>query len=314
MTYKRTEYPEWSWSSSRKSAFDECKRRYYFNYYLAHNGWEEVSSDESRLAYRLKKLTGLHLVLGTGVHEAAEYVCRKKSPNNEIPSESELEQIVRKTLRTAWIDSRDNREKWKKNPGKYNMLHEFYYKGKPSDDTVRKINEKIRVSVPNILKSASISELYSDDCILRITEEMDTFEIFDTPVYAIPDLVYERADGTWVVVDWKTGKEDAGHASQINVYCMYIKEKYGVDESKIKARIEYLITGNSRDISITAKSQEASKKEIYDSITKMKETLDDPDINKPKKKEEYPLVKSERFCPWCNFYEMCRSELNGERL
>ena len=41
----------------------------------------------------------------------------------------------------------------------------------------------------------------------------------------------------------------------------------------------------------------------------MKEVLLDPEKNIPKEKEDYPLAKDKKWCKWCNFYELCKSEL-----
>ncbi len=307
MAYKRTEYPVWSWSSSRKSTFSECQRRYYYNYYLSHNGWEEEASPESKQAYRLKQLTGLHLLLGSAVHQAAEKTCNTITQTGKLPDEKILINIVRDILNNAWKESINKREEWLKNPKSYSMLHEFYYGGKVLKEIVEKIKDKMQKSVPNIIKSDSVKEILKDECKIRITENMDTFELFDTPIYAIPDLVFEGPNGKWVVVDWKTGKEHSSHPNQISVYCMYIREKYGINEENILGRAEYLGTGKTLDIAISRESLKETENEIKHSIDEMKEVLLDPGNNIPREKEYYPLAKHRRLCPWCNFYEMCKT-------
>lgn len=50
------QYPQWSYSQSRASMFDECLRKYYYHYYGAHNGWKTDSADEMQVRlYRLKQ-------------------------------------------------------------------------------------------------------------------------------------------------------------------------------------------------------------------------------------------------------------------
>jgi CRISPR/Cas system-associated exonuclease Cas4 (RecB family) len=310
MVYERTEYPTWSWSSSRKSTFTDCLRKYYYNYYLSHNGWETNASEDSKQAYRLKKLTGLHLLLGSAVHKAAEYTCKFIFEEKRLPEEKTVVDMVRDVLNKAWTDSK-NVTTWLKQPGKFDMLHEFYYNGSASKDVVDKIKNKLKLAVPNILKSESVKEILEQDCKIRLVEDMDTFDVYDTPVYAIPDLAYERPDGTWVVVDWKTGKEHDSHPAQINVYCMYINEKFSVPTEKMMGRVEYLLSGNYVDVDITDESFEECRKEIRESIDSMKEALLDPEKNIPQEKEFYSLAQKRVLCPWCNFYELCTDELKS---
>lgn len=309
MIYKKTEYPLWSWSSSRKSAFSECLRKYYYNYYLSHNGWEDDANFESKQAYRLKKLTGLHLLLGSAVHQAAEYACKTVADTGDVPEEKILMDNVRDMLNKAWSESRNKKQEWMARPNSYSMLQEFYYSGSVPKETIEKIKDKMKISVSNIISSDSVREILNNNCKIRIIEDMDTFELFDTPIYAIPDLVFERPDGMWVVVDWKTGKEHDSHLGQINVYCMYLKEKHGVKEENITGRVEYLLTGRAKDVAISRESFEETRREISKSVDQMKAVLLDPENNIPKEKTEYPLAEHSRLCPWCNFYEMCKEEL-----
>lgn len=308
MAYQRTEYPPWSWSSSRKGTFRECKRKYYYNYYGAHNGWESSSSEEAKQAYRLKNLDGIYLILGTGVHNIAEVTCRKLQNDYTLPPEKELIDKVRNLLNKAYKDSQ-NIDAWYRSPKQNYMLQEFYYGDGLSDRLIDIIKDRMMQSVPNLLSSQSITEIITDRCDIKITEDMDTFMVGDTPVYAIPDLVYKDKEGSWIVVDWKTGKEYDSHPAQIIVYAIYIMEKFNLKAEEVKGRVEYLLSGHNRDVEITPKTVNEVKTEIEESIEDMKEYLEDEDKNIPKSKEEFPLTKHTRFCKWCNFYEMCKEEL-----
>ena len=308
MAYQRTEYPPWSWSSSRKGTFRECKRKYYYNYYGAHNGWEAKAPEEAKQAYRLKNLDGIYLILGTGVHDIAEFTCRKLQNDNTLPEEKELVDKVRNLLNKAYKDSQ-NTDAWYRSPKQNSLLQEFYYGDGLSDRLIDTIKERMMQSVPNLLSSESITEIVRDRCDIKITEDMDTFMVGDTPVYAIPDLVYKDSEGSWIVVDWKTGKEYDSHPAQITVYAIYIMEKFNLKADQVKGRVEYLLTGHNRDVEITDGTVDEVKKEIVESIEDMKEYLEDEKENIPKSKDEFPLTSHTRFCKWCNFYEMCKEEL-----
>ena len=58
-TYQERKYPEKSWSISKMKTLENCERDYYYTYYGSHNGWIYSSTDEQKMAWRLKKLTNL---------------------------------------------------------------------------------------------------------------------------------------------------------------------------------------------------------------------------------------------------------------
>jgi len=87
MAYNFTEYPEFSWSLSRDRVFSSCKRRYYYQYYLPHNGWLSTASHAAQLAYRLKQMMNLNCHVGQAIHDVAKdavlRVMRKESPASQ---------------------------------------------------------------------------------------------------------------------------------------------------------------------------------------------------------------------------------------
>ena len=46
-----------SWSRSRDGAFQECRRRYFYQYYGAWGGWDPTAPEETRRLYVLKQLS-----------------------------------------------------------------------------------------------------------------------------------------------------------------------------------------------------------------------------------------------------------------
>jgi len=306
--YTKTKYPPWSWSNSRKSTFEECKRKYYYNYYLSHNGWEDDADEMSKKAYRLKNMTGIHLILGSAVHEAAEYTCKIISGSGKLPEKKVLIDKVRFLLNQAWKESKNPRQ-WMQSPKRYFMLYEFYYGYGISEKVIGKIKKKMNASVPNILNSKTVRDIVNNDCTVKITEEVDKFNIEATPVYAIPDLVYRADSDNWIVVDWKTGRENEEHDSQINTYSMYLIEKHGVNPDNITGRIEYLTTGKARDVEISRNSIQENKEKIRNSISEMQECLADAENNIPLEMGEYPMMENRKLCKWCNFYELCHRSI-----
>src|SRR5690554_1475593 len=98
MAYVRREYPEWSWSFSRHQTFSSCHRKYYYQYYASHNGWEQQGTELATTAYRLKKITNLYTTLDDAVHKVAENLVRLARKGNKLPEASEVEETIRENL------------------------------------------------------------------------------------------------------------------------------------------------------------------------------------------------------------------------
>ena len=67
---------EFSWSWSRRSTFESCLRKYYYQHYGFWGGWNTSASPETRELYIQKKLLTRAQWMGIVVHEAAEWTLK----------------------------------------------------------------------------------------------------------------------------------------------------------------------------------------------------------------------------------------------
>ena len=135
--YEERKYPEKSWSISRMKTLDSCQREYYYTYYGSHNGWIFNSTDEQKIAWRLKKLTNLWMCFGEVVHKKIRgiiNICKKDKSKfmnanrfNEITL-NELRGVIRESI------NKYKTKEWDEYPRGY-MLQEYYYGGKISKET-----------------------------------------------------------------------------------------------------------------------------------------------------------------------------------
>ena len=63
---------DFSWSRTRDNVFQECRRRYYYQYYGAWGGWDADADPLIRRLYILKQLATRQMWAGRLVHEAVE--------------------------------------------------------------------------------------------------------------------------------------------------------------------------------------------------------------------------------------------------
>ena len=201
MAYEWREFPEWSWSHSRRQTFQECPRKYFYQYYGSHNGWYDDAPDPTRLAYRLKQLTSLPLEMGGAIHSAAAFAIQSARSRGGIPSFDTLHDKVRHDLNQAWTDSHD-RSAWGRGPRRRKMFHEFYYGTGISDPAIEESRQNVRACLTNLLASQSFREAISAPHIeVRQVENMVTFDIDGTRIYGTPDMLYRLGDDTWTVTD-----------------------------------------------------------------------------------------------------------------
>lgn len=307
--YVRREYPQWSWSFSRHQTLVGCPRRYYYNYYGSHNGWESTASAEAALAYRLKKLTNLYLVLGDALHKSAHQMVERVMEGRTLPDADVIEEEIRRHLRRVWKSSRDDGDLFVRRPNRVDMLQEFYYQMEVSDATLARINERITQVSRALVASTIWEELSRGGGTLVSAEQFDTFTIDETPVFAVPDLLYRTADGTWRIVDWKTGEEVEDNRDQVALYALYVHNKHSVPAEKIEARLEYLSLQTFTEMRFTQDDLTDVESRARENIETMRELLIDAAENIPKSKENFTLTEERGLCPWCNFYELCQKEL-----
>lgn len=309
MTYVRREYPEWSWSFSRSQVFESCKRRYYYQYYGSHNGWENSASQEQKHAYRLKKLVNLYTVLGDAVHKVAEKTAADTVKRGEAPQWKSLHDAVRLALRQAYKDSRDRRSVFLRRPNQVTMLHEFYYHKGPNENVIKTIQQRAADCTEQLVRCATISELAQQRPEVLQCENFDTFPMNGTPVFAVPDLMYQMDSGRMVLVDWKTGSEEEEHRQQLAFYAMYLVEKHRTSPERILGRLEYLNRATHEDVRFDRAALDKAETEALASMGRMREYLADVKLNQPLAKERFPLTDHRHQCPTCSFYELCQKEL-----
>lgn len=280
MAYERREFPEWSWSDTRRRILAACPRRYYYHYYVSHNGWEYDAPPLARQAYRLKSLTNLHLARSEALHRAAIDVVHRANSDGDLPTVEEVTDEIRQ------------------------MLTHTYHNAQM--DTIER---KTETCVSALLKSRSVQESRAPDTQIITVDSLDHFYLLDTKIYAIPDLLYRRGDNRWILVDWKTGDEDPDYATQLKVYALYAKNRHSVPSQDLICRLEYLNKNECQEWTVTDDELRATERTIAHSIAFMRSLLADSVENRPQPIEAFPLRPEKGLCPQCNFYEMCQSQL-----
>jgi hypothetical protein len=301
-------YPEFAWSQSRRRVFQECPRKYYWQYYGHWKGWEADADEQRRLAYRLGKMQSLHIVVGAIVHGFAARTILDVRGGKRQPAPGELLDEGRQELNQAWVDSQ-KKAAWEASPKWRTMLHEFYYGTGPSQRTVESIREKLSSCIEHFLACESYRAAIAAPFVevREVDVPMASFDLDGFKVYGQPDLVYRTGDGVYHIVDWKTGREEDLHLDQLRVYALYIRSKW--QGGPIEGCLEYLLEGTREVASIDDDAMALQKRDTLDSIAGMQGYLRDRDTNEARSKGDFPLSSDLSVCRYCNFYELDEAEI-----
>jgi len=317
MAFTITQFPEWSWSHSRGQLFRECPRRYYYHYYASHNGWLKDASEQRKVAYRLKQMTNLFLHFGDAVHQVADMHVRQWMSKGRRFTYEELQERVRNMMNQAVLESRDVPQWWEA-PKKRKMFVEQYYNGQLPKQLVGIIKERMTVCLNNLLTSQSLHDMTHDPTVeILEMEQLNTVLIGGNKVYVKLDVLYrcrENEEPRYVIVDWKTGQEDASIDDQLCLYAYYLNRHLGIPLEQIEIRTEYLLTGECKRTFVIEEQLAEVEQRILASVREMKGVLADPLTNEPLPEASFGGPQDEKSCRFCNYRQVCDLKDSGSAL
>ena len=298
---------EFSWSPSRKALFEECERKYYYNYYGSWGGWSKDKADYiSRTLYVLKNLQNRWQWKGTTVHnEIARVLKQLLSTGNLTPLETSLKRVT-DLMREEFRSSRDG-SYWEKDGSLRDttFLFEHEYKINIPGENWKKNHEEVTQCIKNFYKSDILEKVKHLDksSVLSIDSITPTlFSFNDKKIYVNLDLAYKIEDRV-EIVDWKTGAGES-EKLQFTVYTIYANEVFKTPLERISV-IEYNLPSDQKTVHKFSPDEiEKGKRHINESIERMKSHLEDPQENIAVM-TDFPRTDDERKCESCNFKKIC---------
>jgi hypothetical protein len=304
-----------SWSHSASTDFELCRRKRYWSKYRAWGGWERDAPPESRTAYRLNKMTNRFCLYGIAAEDAVMWMLKELQAGRTPTREQAYDTVARPLLRRAWDESKQ--KVWQRVP-KAACLHEHYY---PEFHSLsdREIMDQIAQVVKACLKG------FEEHVLPRISDVTPEMEIpvgvvgkgdpehffFEgVKVYAIPDYVFVR-EGIWHILDWKSGSAKEAHREQVGLYALWAWEKHQIPPEKVVLSLEYLQAGEHQTFTVSPEDLETARERIGESVQDMSQYLvnADPAANTALPKPEWDLCYEPALCRSCEFFELCRPEL-----
>ena len=200
---------EFSWSRTRDNAFQECRRRYYYQYYGAWGGWEAGADPLVRRLYVLKHLGTRQMWAGRLVHEAVERSLLALRDGHALSEASLIEDTVRQ-MREEWKGSRDG--VYHESPKRTGLFEHEY--GVPiKDNEWQAIRDHVIRCLRNFHRLpllADIKRTSTDRWIL--IENIGSFGFEGTRVFAAPGLPVQELQPVGVVPVAEVGRAEHARA------------------------------------------------------------------------------------------------------
>ena len=267
-----------TWSFTKHRVWNRCQRQYYFEYIAPYVKSDRVV-DPEKIRW-LKNFTSKFVVQGSLIHDIIDQQiqlhCEKKPMDlNEAMKAFSKKVSLYKNIGGETFAEYHNGEKIPNSfftsieeNGK-TCLHTFFGKW------------------PGYLNR---------ECLRH--ETFDHFSIGDVGVTVKVDLVGRMPDGTLVLTDWKTGRDDDDYESDIQMasYVLWAKEFYRQSPDTISTELVYLKTGSTKPYAF----YEEQLHEVEEMIRREYAAM-----NVSYEYGDFPARPSQRECLSCKFAEVC---------
>jgi hypothetical protein len=291
---RRFEYTEvLGWSFSRYSTFQQCKRKYYYDYYGKYDG-----ANTPRINH-LKSLTTVPLEIGNISHKLIQRLLeRLQKSSDPIDLERFYEYADRQTREIC-----EQKE-----------FEDVYYGKCDSIDFKLEIYEQVSKALENFLRSDRMQWLLADalenkhEWLIEFDEHNKYGEcrIENQKAYCKVDFMFPVGDELHII-DWKTGKEDyLKHTTQLTGYAGWANFQFETDHSKIKPTVAYLLPEyKEKSVTINVYDLDEFASQIRTQTAVMYEYCAEPHLNIPHPKEMFKMTAAENFCKCCKYRELC---------
>jgi hypothetical protein len=284
----------------------DCERRYYWTYYGSYWGWAPDAPPLVRRSFALKHLMTLSMALGAAIHRRARDCARAVRTGEPLPTYEDLLAPTRDDLnRIHRLSLHPNA--FLQDPARHPMLREVWYGSGIRGADVEWVGGRMRRCLRSLLASPVWEDVrQADPKDILVIDSPCQFILGGVPLYAAPDLLYRRRSGVWVIVDWKTGREQDASA-QLGVYAAYLEHGVGitVEPGRVLGRVCYLDSGEEYEEVLTRADLDAAEASMQTSVSWMRGFLVDPEQNAPRDIDAFTCTSQSSRCLGCNFQELC---------
>ena len=301
---------EFAWSWSRHEHFYQCPRKIYWQYYGSWGGWEETAPHDAALAYRLKQIKSMAMLVGQLFHDViAERLRLRADAPAPVPEAQIKGEVERRFLKRVRESSDRDWERFAQ-PKKYAILFEDYY-GPGVSEAMRGVAiEQIGTCARTLASSWYGRRAFAVPKNRMRLVDPQSFDnrkisVDGTIVYAAPDLVVEDAQGLVHIIDWKTGRTGKASVAQLAVYGLLVSEKLGAPIERVRAHLVYLASGEVEVRENLREGVAEARRMISTYTADVHSRLTDIAANMAGDIGQFPMTQNQSLCRRCNFREIC---------
>ncbi|MBC5804781.1 MAG: hypothetical protein DLM53_08395 [Candidatus Eremiobacter antarcticus] len=301
---------EFAFSWSRHRVFYRCPRQLYWQYYGSWNGWREDAPDQAALAYRLKQMKNLAMLVGETFHEELSEILRRRSERAAGVPAGQLADDMERRLLKRLRESRN--ADWQRHADvkRYAILFEDYYQSGVSEQMQAEAIAALRTCATGLAHSGFGRRVFAvPKERLRFIDPKDVADgrvsLNGLVLYASPDLVVEDERGGLHIIDWKTGKPFKPDLAQLAIYGLFVQEKFGQPLERMTAHLVYVTAGGHETIANIAEGMEEARREIATYVADVSSRLTDAVANEAGDIARFPMTENRVLCRSCNFRQLC---------
>jgi len=291
-----------SWSFSRRTHLDDCRRHYFY-----HRFWGQDPKTRW-LLYEMRNITTLAMLRGSVAHQVIAESLAALRDGNALALEAARErvtEIMREKLRESYYKAWhiDNRPQGRK-VSEFTNLLEHYYAFPDTEERAREHRDIAQTCIENLFRSELWAEIAATDPANWKAVEDEGFPSFDLDgikVYARIDFAYSHDQPT--IIDWKTGAEGDEDHRQLALYSLFAQWKWGWNPSETKLAAVYL----QPDLTIDAFTPTVGDIDDVTDLVKrsFNEMLELEPVYEKADMSRFPLTDNIDHCRWCRFQGIC---------
>jgi CRISPR/Cas system-associated exonuclease Cas4 (RecB family) len=268
-----------SWSFTRHRIWKRCKRQYYYEYIAQYvKSQALIDSNKIRL---LKVLNSKFVLQGQIIHYILNKQIKLHCEGKLMDPAGALNAYSRKVA--LFKNMADE------------MLIEYQNGELVDPQFFSKIDESGKVCLHMFFEN-KWPNYHDRECLRH--EEFDHFRIGNIEVMIKVDFVNRMPNGTIVLTDWKTGKDDNEYETELQMaaYVIWAMQYYQKSPDEIMSELVFLKTGETKPYPF----YEERLREVQEMIT-----TDFEAMNTTYEYEDFPARPVLQVCLSCRFARVC---------
>lgn len=236
MAYNQNRTHNLGWSNTRITVLEYCQKKYFFNYYT--HTLRDINEKLRLEAMLLKNLKSLEMRMGEKTHHIlSDYLRLLKQGQVEDTTVQTLKDEMTEVMKKEFQMSKERDYSLGYNKDQKFGLSEHYY-GEDIDSRLQEVIDRVLHNLDAFLASERhekvkryfevAKHVFVENPKVPDYENMKVNvhkipELMDVSILASPDFGVIFDDNTYLILDWKSGKESfetSGVADQLKVYVL----------------------------------------------------------------------------------------------